>query len=213
MMAKATAILLALTAALPAVAHRLDEYLQATIVSVTKHEVRAEMTLTPGSAIFSKLFAFVDTNADGAISEAEQCTYAGRVLNDLSVKLDGARVTPQLISIRFPALDEMKDGRGEIQLDFKAALPTSRGPRKLTIENRHLRQLSVYQVNCLVPDDPDIRIAAQYRDYEQTQYELDYRQSGGGWALPALFAHAEWLSAVPLFLFVRLGVLWLRRGA
>ena len=36
--------------ALPASAHRLDEYLQGTIISVEKNRLHAEMTLTPGVA-------------------------------------------------------------------------------------------------------------------------------------------------------------------
>jgi len=39
----------------PASAHRLDEYLQGTIVSIEKTQVRAQMTLTPGVAVFERL--------------------------------------------------------------------------------------------------------------------------------------------------------------
>ncbi len=36
----------------PAFAHRLDEYLQGTIISVEKNRVDFQMTLTPGVAVF-----------------------------------------------------------------------------------------------------------------------------------------------------------------
>ena len=50
-LAAAGAILL--LAGTPASAHRLDEYLQATTISVEKDRVQAQIRLTPGVAVFS----------------------------------------------------------------------------------------------------------------------------------------------------------------
>ena len=33
-------------------------------------------------------------------------------------------------------------------------------------------------MNCLVPEDPEIRVTAQNRNYEQSVYQLDYMQDG-----------------------------------
>ena len=66
----ATAILLSIGA--PAPAHRLDEYLQATLISVEQNRVHAQIRLTPGVAVFPFVLAIIDTNADGVISESEQ---------------------------------------------------------------------------------------------------------------------------------------------
>jgi len=136
------------------------------------------MTLTPGVAVFRLLISDIDTDANGAISEAEQRAYASRVLRDLSIAIDGHPLTPRLLAMRFPTLEEMKEGRGEIQLDFGADLPRGGRHRKLTIENRHQRRIAAYQVNCLVPRDPRIRIAAQNRNFSQSLYELEYVQTG-----------------------------------
>ena len=62
----------------PALAHRLDEYLQGTIISIEKDRVDAQMTLTPGVAVFPTLIADIDPNSDGVISGIEQRAYAGR---------------------------------------------------------------------------------------------------------------------------------------
>jgi hypothetical protein len=72
-----------------AFAHRLDEYLQATIISIEKDRVQAFMRLIPGVAVSSAVIASIDTNADGVISETEQQIYAERVLRDL-VQRSGA---------------------------------------------------------------------------------------------------------------------------
>src|SRR5277367_1410168 len=93
------AILLFLGA--PGSAHRLDEYLQATMISVEKDHVQAVMRLTPGVAVSSFVLASIDTNSDGAISDVERRAYAERVLRDVSLKLDGQALRPQLISVEF----------------------------------------------------------------------------------------------------------------
>ena len=46
------AMALVLLAATPASAHRLDEYLQGAILSVDKTRLHAQLTLTPGVAVF-----------------------------------------------------------------------------------------------------------------------------------------------------------------
>jgi hypothetical protein len=186
----------------PAWGHRLDEYLQGSIVSISKNRVTVEMTLTPGVAVYRQLIATIDTNADGEISEAEQHAYADSVLGDLSLSIDGHRLSPRWTAIRFPAMDEMKEGRGEIQLDFDAALPAGSRSRKLTFENRHEARISVYQVNCLVPSDPHLRIAAQDRNYSQSHYRLEYEQTDTGTGRPS-FAWLGLIAIVPLVFLQR----------
>ncbi len=215
MRAALTLAILAL-AGTPAAAHRLDEYLQGTLLSGgEKPHPGADVTLTPGVAVFPILLADIDTDANGVISGAEQRAYAGRILRDLSLTIDGYRLTPHLLSIRFATLDEMKEGRGEIQLEFDAALPGGGRNRKLTLENHHQSRIAAYQVNCLVPGDPDIRIAAQNRNYSQSQYELEYVRTDVR-AQPLLlalwFGRLGWLGPLALLLFTRLTFLWRQRG-
>jgi len=195
----------------PASAHRLDEYLQATMISVEKDRIHAEVRLTPGVAVFPVVFAEIDTNADGILSEAEQRTYAERVLRDLSISIDGVPLKPRLVSVRFPAIGELKEGLGEIQLALEATLPAGGVDRRLIFENHHERWISAYLMNSLVPRDPNIRIREQTRNYQQSFYQLDYVQAGlgplsfTGW--PTTLA---WLSAA-LLLCVRLALFWRRR--
>lgn len=172
-----TASLLFVGAATPAFAHRLDEYLQATFVSVGKDQVKLDVFLTPGTAVLALVLADIDTDQDGVISETEQRAYATRVLADLSLALDGHRLSPRLVAAKFPPLEEMKEGRGDIHLEISADLP-GRGPnRTLQLTNAHHRRIAAYQINCLVPRDPHIRISTQRRDHDQSVWELDYTQT------------------------------------
>ncbi|HTS66258.1 MAG TPA: hypothetical protein VMH28_29745 [Candidatus Acidoferrales bacterium] len=190
------------------IAHRLDEYLQATILSIGKDRLQAEMTLTPGVAVFPVVLAEIDADADGVVSETEWRAYAGRVLRDLSLTVDGHSVIPRMVSARFPGIDEMKEGRGEIRIEFQANLPRGRRSRSLVFENRHQSRLGAYLVNCLVPRDPDIRIVAQTRNYSQSRYQLDYVQAGASTWRPG---DGAGLGLLALVLCTRLAFLWRRR--
>ncbi len=207
----ASALLLLL--APPVFPHRLDEYLQATLISLGRDRLEAEITLTPGVAVFPIVATDIDRDADGVVSEAEQRAYARRVLGDLSLTIDGRSLQTRLISMRFPGLDEMKQGLGAIRIDFQADLPRG-ASRRLVFENRHQSAIGAYLVNCLAPRDPEIRIVAQNRNYSQSLYQLDYVQTRvRSEALPSRFWSDDrvWLGALALLLAGRLVFLWRQR--
>ncbi len=83
-------------------AHRIDEYLQATIVSLQENEAQASMRLIPGVMVAPSVIAAIDSNHDGMFSENEKQAYVQRVLGDLSVTIDGKSVRPTLRSWSFP---------------------------------------------------------------------------------------------------------------
>jgi hypothetical protein len=199
----------------PTSAHRLDEYLQASTISVEKDRVQAQIRLTPGVAVFPIVLAKIDTDADGVISEAEQRAYAERVLGDLSLTIDGDRLRLRLVSSKFATAEQMKEGRGDIRLKFNADVPRSGLNRRIIFENHHLSPIAVYLVNCLVPCDPDIRVTAQNRNYQQSFYQLDYVQAGlcSGPASFVWWSCAQgWLGTATLLLFAPLSLLWRRRA-
>lgn len=173
----ATAVVLSL--AVHAFAHRLDEYLQATILSVEKDRIQGFMRLVPGVAVSSAVLAGIDTDADGVISDAERHAYAERVLRDLTLSVDGHVLRSQLLSVDFPTVEEMKEGLGEIKIEFAANLMPGGTNRKIVFENHHQTRISAYLVNCLVPRDRDIQVVAQHRNDNQSLYQLDYVQAGG----------------------------------
>src|SRR5436853_2415376 len=158
-------------------AHRVDEYLQATAISLEKDRVEVQVRLAPGVAVFPIVLAGIDTDADSVISEAERQAYADRVLGDLLLTVDGNRLQLRIVSSEFARIEEMKEGMGEIRLEFTADIPRGGANRRLVFENRHQSAIAAYLVNCLIPRDPDIQITAQDRDYRQSYYRLDYVQA------------------------------------
>src|ERR1700683_1477464 len=91
-------------------AHRIDEYLQTTIVSLQANQAQASMRLIPGVLAAPSVISAIDSNHDGVFSEAEEQAYAQRVLGDLSIAIDGKSVSPQLLSWIFPEPTQMREG-------------------------------------------------------------------------------------------------------
>ena len=173
---------------MPALAHRLDEYLQATILSIEVDRVQGEMTLTPGMAVLPIVLAEIKREPNGSVSHASQRAYATRVVRDLSLAIDGRSLSPQIVTTQFPGIQDLQEGLGEIKIAFTADLPSGKRNRKLVFQNSHQSRIAAYQVNCLTPQNGRIRITAQNRNYSQSRYELDYTETGidpasplGGW--------------------------------
>src|SRR5215213_314102 len=131
-----------------AAAHVLDEYVQATQLSLTPGGARVELRLTPGVEVADRVFALIDVDGDGQISSSEGQAYARRVLRDIALEVDGRRVPLTQAGINFPSRRELKEGRGAIRLAFAAegALGAA-GEHQLSFRNDHLPELSAYLVN------------------------------------------------------------------
>ncbi|MBV9759921.1 MAG: HupE/UreJ family protein [Acidobacteriaceae bacterium] len=169
------AALLSLT--LPVFAHRLDEYLQAILVSIEQDHIRLSMRLIPGVAVSSAVIAAIDVNGDGVFSEPEQRRYAQTVLRDLSLHADGRPLQPRLESLRFPDPGDMKQGLGEIHLEFTAALPAGSSHRILVVKDRHQSAISVYLMNCLIPENHNLLVLAQARNPNQSYYRIEFAEA------------------------------------
>lgn len=159
-------------------AHRLDEYLQATRVSVATNRIDVSIDLTPGVAVADRVLAVLDKDRDGRISDDERAVYSQNVMKDLRVGLDEKILALRVVDASFPALHEIKEGLGVIRI--KATAPVEQlttGQHTLSFTNAHLPAISVYLVNALVPKDRAIKIGKQTRDELQKDYRLEFRVS------------------------------------
>ncbi len=156
-------------------AHRLDEYLQATLVAIEPGRLRLEIDLTPGVAVAGQVLALIDRNHDGFISTNEAAAYANLLRSDLEAKLDGRPVELSLAAMNFPAPGDLRAGLGIIQLEFVANAPRMpAGQRRLTFENRHLPKCSVYLFNAALPRAEAIKVTRQIRNQNQSSGEIDF---------------------------------------
>jgi hypothetical protein len=160
----------------PSLAHRLDEYLQASRLSVDRDGVTLEIDLTPGVSVAPQVLALIDTDGDGQLSAAEAEAYANQVLNSVALSIDGRPVALILTGEQFPQLGEMTLGTGMIRLRATAKIPeVAAGRHQVFYRNSHQPELSVYLANALVPSDNQIEISGQSRDYAQHELIVDYR--------------------------------------
>ena len=169
-------LLLALLAFPSAVfAHRLDEYLQATLVVIEPGDVRLQVNLTPGVAVAEQVLAQIDRDRDGAISANEAAAYGELLKRDLTLRLDRRNLELQLTASEFPAPVELRTGGGIIQMEFSATPgPLAAGAHRLALENRHLTTVSVYLINAAQPRSGAVHITKQQRNDNQSAGEIEF---------------------------------------
>lgn len=160
-------------------AHRLDEYLQATLVEIEPENIRLAINLTPGVEVAEKVLAELDRNRDGAISKKEAAAYSRLLKGQLELRLDGRKVRLKLTGSAIPALSELRAGEGVIQMEFDGRhRALAAGNHKVTFENRHLASLSVYLFNAARTKSDAIEITDQKRNDNQSSGEIDFKVSG-----------------------------------
>jgi len=158
-------------------AHRIDEYLQAARLAIAPDRITLEMDLTPGVDVAPLIFALINTNHDGMISEAEARAYASQLLKEIVLDLDGHPQRLSLVRAQFPSFREMSEGVGTIRIEASAVCASGPGQHVLFYQNNHRNDISVYLVNALLPASRNIEITGQRRDPLQRGIQLRFTVS------------------------------------
>jgi hypothetical protein len=157
-----------------ALAHRLDEYLQATRFSLTPDRIVLKLDLTPGVDVAPAIFAEINASRSGKISDAEGRAYGIQVLKEIVLEVDGRKQPLELVSSEFPSLARMSAGLGTIRIEARGAWALPSGPHALFYRNNHRPDSAVYLVNALIPNTPKIAIGAQHRDSRQREVRVEF---------------------------------------
>ena len=173
------AVIVLMTFPLTTGARRIDEYLQAARLSLALDRIVLKMDLTPGIDVAPLIFARINTNRDGRISEAEGRVYANHVLEEIVLEVDGKPGHLDLVSAHFPSFEEMNAGTGVIRIEAHARWTGGAGQHSLFYRNNHMPELGAYLVNALVPAGPEIEILDQHRDPLQREFRLGFRVAVG----------------------------------
>ena len=155
-------------------AHRLDEYLQATRLSLAANQIGVEIDLTPGVDVATAIFALINIDHDGRISPSEADRYANQVVRETTLDIDGRRAQLDVLRYEFPSFQEMNAGEGVIRIYARAVWRGSAGAHRLIYQNNHKTDLGVYLVNALRPGTPAIEIMEQHRDPYQRGMNLGF---------------------------------------
>jgi hypothetical protein len=189
------AVVLVLASRTAADAHRLDEYLQASRVSIDVDRVELEISLTPGASIADEAFGWIDRDRNGEISRSEGESYVREVLRDVTFTVDDVPLPLAAMASEFPARQAVRTGTGTMRIIAAAHLPAAgAGRHRITVVNAHRPQLSVYLANALVPANPRVRIETQERDRTQREFAVNYEVTGGPWS------QAVWILGGPMIL-------------
>ena len=179
-------------------AHRLDEYLQATLVCVEPDAVRLSIQLTPGVDVADVVVALVDHDHDGSVSPDEAAAYVGLLERDLVVGLNGVQVKLKVVASRFPEPAELRTGSGIISVEFMAPISVPAGTHGVTLENRHLPGTSAYLLNAGRPNSRSVRITRQSRNDNQSAGAIEFTfhpESSGSGAVGIAAALAALIAA------------------
>jgi hypothetical protein len=158
----------------PAESHRLDEYLQATRLAFSRDRIVVELDLTPGVSVARQVFALIDRDGDNRVSPVEIAAYGQRVLQDVSLRIDGKVSTLTLVRAESPTWDEIREGLGTIRLEASAEAPLATyGRHRVVYDNAHQPAIGVYLVNALSPSLTGMTIGPARRDMLQRSIALD----------------------------------------
>jgi hypothetical protein len=174
--------LIALLAARPqvAAAHSLDQYLQASYVTVAADHLTVELDLSPGVLVAPQILARLDPNRDGVISDAEGQAYARQVLADVALQIDSQPLALALTKVDMPPFLTVQAGYGTLRLYAEADLPAGlQGPHQLAYQNTHEPVTSIYQANAFVEKGAAITLGVPSRDDLQHTLTLAYTIGGG----------------------------------
>lgn len=192
----------------PAVrAHRLDECLQAALISISTREIGIDLSLTPGALIGPEVLGEIDKDHDRIVSPIEGKRYLDQVTQDISISVDGKAVRLELEKYLFPTVESLLQGTSAVEIKYRVVPANLRiGHHTLELENRHNSTNSQYLMNVLEPDSSRVQILRQRRNEIQSKYEVEFAVNPPGVAA-TFWAGATCLLMATLAL---LAVLWER---
>ena len=170
-------LLLALLALPSAVSrHRLDEYLQATLVAIEPGDIRLQINLTPGVDVAEQVLALIDRDRDGVISTNEAAAYAEVLKRDLTAsRWIGRKVRIETHRVSIPRARRTPHRLGNHSDGILRDARSARG-RSAQAHPREPASppMSVYLFNAAQPKSGTVQITRQKRNDNQSTGEIDF---------------------------------------
>lgn len=195
----------------PVAAHSLDQFLQASYLTLGAKQVDLELDLTPGLMVAPQVLQSLDSDGNQQISESEGRAYAETLLQNISLEIDGQVYTLRLTSLELPTFLNLQAGYGTLKVFAQTdALPTTTNTHRLFYKNSNQLTGSVWQVNAFVEDGAAFSLGPQNRDDLQQTLTVAYAPAGVAVTVPPSAASptATPSSAQPAQLAQVVGVLY-----
>jgi len=161
-------------------AHPVDEVVQGAYLILALGEVRLELDVTPGSQVAGTLLKSLDANADGRITEAEARAYAGRVLAQSTLALDGVAVPWRLDKVSVPPYENLETGNDILKIYAVAKRPDRTGTHSLSYQNRYQPAKSQWTANVFLQPTAgwQYQVTGQQRSDDGRQFTVKYTAGG-----------------------------------
>lgn len=174
------AVLLALLATpLTALAHPLDQYLQATYITVAPAQLVVELDLSPGVLVAPQALALLDTDGDQQLSDAEGRAYADTIVQHVALQVDGQPLALTVTKIDLPEYLVIQAGYGTIRIFTSATLADGMaGTHAIAYSNNNAPAGVSYQVNTFIETGAAITLGTQNRNETQQSIAVDYTIGG-----------------------------------
>jgi hypothetical protein len=118
-----------------AAAHPHKDIDQQVLVSVGTGEVIVQIRIAPSFTDGAAIFAHIDTDGDGAVSESEAAAFGADVIADALLKVDGRNFDFSAPRVSVPELEWVSAGLGLIEVDATAAVNlTAVAPHRVDFE-------------------------------------------------------------------------------
>jgi hypothetical protein len=182
-----------------ALAHPVDECVQAAYLTLAANQISLELDLTPGELVAGKLIGLLDANHDKTISNAEAESFARTVLQKISLEVDGQVQELKLNKTQVPALPLLESGGGTVRIDAQASLALKAGDHQFRFYNAFKPVKSGYLANVFVQSG-SLSVLKQSRDQSQSEFIVDYKleqaptPAGVLWLLPVALVTLMFIS-------------------
>ena len=156
------------------IAHPLDEFYQATFITLAPRRVNLTIELYTGVLVAPKVIELIDTDDDALISQAEAQSYIERFITDVTLEVDDQPLDLQMADYEFPTVLDLQAGVGVIRLQLYADVHVDAQTHMLFYENNHFSDVSTYLVNALSDNPEWVEISQQEKDVFQKSARLEY---------------------------------------
>lgn len=126
-------------------AHPADLYAHKIFITFSQTELQIEWQIKPGPLLVNFLWAEMDKDQDGLISDPETESWSASYRDLLLVSLDGKSLPLNMDSLQLPAtLSSFQSGQEIITFNFSADLSTgTNNAERIIVENTMLTQKSI----------------------------------------------------------------------
>lgn len=154
-------------------AHRLDEVLLTSQVSIEPTRIVIDVYVTPGVLVARQFLENLDPLGDG-VNDTDLDAFAAALLRRFTLWSDGVQLKPMVVAADAAPTADLLEGTGAVHVSVEAGSDGAAGQHFVEIANLYEPGVSIYLANAMLPPSDRVAIHAQTRDERQQRLRVDY---------------------------------------